>query len=178
MINSQVFYIENFINIKNLTIINNWTKNNTPEKDPSGNTPFEHFSPFKSDDVEIRKIFDKLQIKLYKTIKTKFLISVYQENIANIMIYKTGDFLPEHIDNMNEQKILTPTGYASRDISSTIYFNDNYLGGEIFFPKQDLKIKPSAGSVVMFPSHDSYPHLVFPVLSGVRYSATNFWCIN
>lgn len=178
MINSQVFYIENFINIKNLTIINNWIKNNTPEKDPSGNTPFEYFSPFKSDDVKIKKTFDELQIKLYKTIKTKFLINVYQENIANIMVYKLNDFLPEHIDNMNEQKILTPTGYVSRDISSTIYFNDNYLGGEIVFPKQDLKIKPSAGSVVMFPSHDSYPHLVFPVLNGLRYSATNFWCIN
>ena len=178
MINSQVFYIENFINIKNLTIINNWIKNNTPEKDPSGNTPFEYLSAAKSDDAEIRKIFDELQIKLYQTIKTKFLISVYQENIADVMVYKTGDFLPEHIDNMNEQKILTPTGYASRDISSTIYFNDNYLGGEIFFPKQELKIKPSAGSVVMFPSHDSYPHLVFPVLTGVRYATTNFWCIN
>lgn len=178
MINPQVFYIENFINIKNLTVINNWIKNNTPEKDPSGNTPFEYFTPVKSDDVEIRKIFDELQIKLYKTIKTKFLINVHQEHIANIMVYKLNDFLPEHIDNTNGQKLLTPTGYASRDISSTIYFNNNYLGGEICFPKQDLKIKPSAGSVVMFPSHDSYPHLVFPVLSGVRYSATSFWCIN
>ena len=66
MINSQVFYIENFINIKNLTIINNWTKNNTPEKDPSGNTPFEHFSPSKPDDVEIR---NPAMIKLCQTRK-------------------------------------------------------------------------------------------------------------
>ncbi len=178
MINSQIFYIENFIDIENLTTINNWIKKNTPEKDLSGNTPFEYFCLHKSNDFEATNALNELQIKLYKTIKKTFLVNIYKENTANIMIYKTGDFLPEHIDNMNEQKILTPTGYGSRDISSTIYFNDNYLGGEICFPKQDLKIKPSAGSVVMFPSHDSYPHLVFPVLSGVRYSATNFWCID
>lgn len=45
-------------------------------------------------------------------------------------------------------------------ISITFYPNDSYIGGEINFPDLGIKIKPKAGSVVIYPSkyiHESLP---------------------
>jgi hypothetical protein len=55
--------------------------------------------------------------------------------------------------------------------STVVYLNDNYDGGEIYFPNQDVEIKPPAGSMVLFPSggHE-YFHGVKPVISGRRYT--------
>jgi predicted 2-oxoglutarate/Fe(II)-dependent dioxygenase YbiX len=93
-------------------------------------------------------------------------------------VYATGSFLPKHIDNVPGQNLPTPNGYPSRDISSTVYYNENYKGGEIFFSNQNLKIKPTAGSLLLFPSNEIYVHEVLPVTSGIRYSSTNFWCLS
>lgn len=56
--------------------------------------------------------------------------------------YKTGGSMGKHID-INRH---TP----SMDISILIYLNDDYVGGELYFNDLDIKIKPSAGSVVIF----------------------------
>jgi len=55
--------------------------------------------------------------------------------------------------------------------STVVYLNDDYDGGEIYFPNQSLEIKPSAGDMVLFPSggHE-YFHGVRPVISGKRYT--------
>ena len=36
------------------------------------------------------------------------------------------------------------------DISILIYLNDDYTGGEIYFNDLNLKIKPTAGSILIF----------------------------
>lgn len=55
--------------------------------------------------------------------------------------------------------------------STVVYLNDDYEGGEIYFPNQDVEIKPSAGDMVIFPGggHE-YMHGVKPVISGRRYT--------
>ena len=52
--------------------------------------------------------------------------------------------------------------------SMLIYLNDSYSGGEIEFPDQNLKIKPEAGSVIIFPSKTL--HLVHPIADNFRYT--------
>lgn len=41
---------------------------------------------------------------------------------------------------------------ADREFSITFYPNDDYEGGELAFPEIGLKIKPTSGSVVVYPS--------------------------
>ncbi len=64
-----------------------------------------------------------------------------------------------------------------KDISSVIYYNDNYTGGEIVFPKQDIILTPDPGSVLIFSSYEPYQHEVKPVISGYRYITPSFWNI-
>jgi predicted 2-oxoglutarate/Fe(II)-dependent dioxygenase YbiX len=51
-----------------------------------------------------------------------------------------------------------------------LYLNDDYLGGEIEFPHYDVKIKPEAGTLVLFPSNYAYRHIAHEVTSGIKYA--------
>lgn len=77
--------------------------------------------------------------------------------------WPTGSFAGEHVDNHSGYEFLTH--------SSVIYLNDEYEGGEIYFPKLDFEYRPQAGDGIFFPC--SEPHLVHGVreiTSGDRYT--------
>jgi 2OG-Fe(II) oxygenase superfamily len=63
-------------------------------------------------------------------------------------------------------------------VSSVAYFNDDYEGGELWFPYLDLTFKPEAGDIVMFPSTFIYAHAARPVISGVKYSGVTMFDYN
>jgi predicted 2-oxoglutarate/Fe(II)-dependent dioxygenase YbiX len=62
------------------------------------------------------------------------------------------------------------TTQTARAVSVVIYLNDNYSGGEIEFPNFKLKIKPEAGSMIVFPSNFAYTHIAHPVDDGIKYA--------
>jgi hypothetical protein len=57
-----------------------------------------------------------------------------------------------------------------RDLSVVYFLNDDFAGGELFFPGLDLSIRPEAGTLVCFPSDHNYVHGVQPVTAGHRYT--------
>lgn len=61
-----------------------------------------------------------------------------------------------------------PTYVAT--ISAVIYLNDDYRGGELYFPRFDLTLKPETGDIVIFPSTFIYEHASLEMVEGVKYS--------
>ena len=55
-------------------------------------------------------------------------------------------------------------------VSAVAYLNDDYVGGELIFPRFDLKIKPETGDLVVFPSTFIYEHSSEPIVDGNKYS--------
>jgi hypothetical protein len=55
--------------------------------------------------------------------------------------------------------------------AAVLYINDDYTGGELFFPKFDnFSLKPAAGTLMIFPGTEQYEHGVHPVGKGpIRY---------
>jgi hypothetical protein len=80
-----------------------------------------------------------------------------------IQKYSTGRYMGPHVDAIDETSDKSPT------ISVVIYLNDDYEGGSIFFPEQNLEIKPSAGSMIIFPSYPPYYHHAKEVTKGNKY---------
>jgi hypothetical protein len=70
-----------------------------------------------------------------------------------------------------------PNDFPYYDIGSLFYLNDDYEGGELYFPKQGLEFKPKAGSAYFFPGDLHYIHGVKEIKSGVRYTCPRFWII-
>jgi hypothetical protein len=70
-----------------------------------------------------------------------------------------------------------PNDFPWYDIGTVFYLNDDYEGGELFFPKQNLSFKPKKGAVYFFPGDKNFIHGVTKVTDGCRYTAPFFWTI-
>jgi hypothetical protein len=79
----------------------------------------------------------------------------------NFVKYGPGQHFQEHTDH----------GYSYNCVVSLVaYPNDDYVGGELEFRLQKLKVKPRAGDLFIFPSNFMYPHKSLPVESGTKHS--------
>ena len=64
-------------------------------------------------------------------------------------------------------------------VSAVIYLNDDYEGGELFFPRLDnLVYKPKFGDIAIFPSNYIYEHASLDMLSGTKYCVVVMTDIN
>ena len=85
---------------------------------------------------------------------------------TNFLRYEEGGHFVEHVDH-NEN--------VPRLISSSMFLNDKFDGGELEFKEFNLKIKPEAGKIIVFYSSKPYTHKVNPVECGIRYSAVKWY---
>jgi predicted 2-oxoglutarate/Fe(II)-dependent dioxygenase YbiX len=84
--------------------------------------------------------------------------------------YNPGTKLAPHNDAYSYVK---DQGNSVRPVLTILlYLNDDYVGGEIDFPDDNLCIKPKAGSVVIFPSEKI--HSVLEMSSGKRYMTQTY----
>jgi hypothetical protein len=64
-------------------------------------------------------------------------------------------------------------------VSAVIYINDDYIGGDLKFPRlDDLVYKPSVGDIAVFPSNYIYEHASLPMESGTKYCVVVMTDIN
>lgn len=101
-------------------------------------------------------------------------LSFNDENVGTdwllVREYNTGSKMSAHNDAYS---------YVKKDgqpvkpsLTAILYINDDYTGGEIDFVHDDVKIKPKAGSMVIFPSNKQ--HEVLEILSGNRYMTQTY----
>lgn len=89
----------------------------------------------------------------------------------SISKYIVGGAMGPHVDEY-------PGQVKSPVMSGVIYLNDDCTGGELDFPDQGVRIKPEAGSIVIFPSVKPYYHQSLEVIDGVKYMSPVFWIKN
>lgn len=65
--------------------------------------------------------------------------------------------------------------HPTRCVSLVLYLNDDFEGGETDFPEIPLTVKPKRGNALLFPSNFTYPHQVFPVTKGIKYSLVTWF---
>ncbi|MEL6221123.1 MAG: 2OG-Fe(II) oxygenase [Cyanobacteria bacterium J06627_8] len=95
---------------------------------------------------------------------------------CSILRYRTHQFYKRHVDNilLSSRFQEVQQGIPTRDISVVGYLNDDFEGGETYFDRQDVKVKPQAGSVLLFPSYFTHPHQSLPILKGTKYAFTSW----
>lgn len=117
------------------------------------------------DSQEIKNIWDECYNRMNLALQD--YCGVYQMEplnfweAINLVKYYPGNHFSEHADD----------GASYKSVVSLVgYLNDDYEGGEIYFRLQDIKIKPEAGDLIIFPSNYLFPHQALPVKSGIKYS--------
>jgi Rps23 Pro-64 3,4-dihydroxylase Tpa1-like proline 4-hydroxylase len=131
-----------------------------------------------NENKDLYSISSKYVEEADKKIKQCLGVEVLPEKHFQITVFSKGESLNPHYDAMPAEfyKNKTPNGHPSRDISTVIYLNNNYSGGFLKFPFLNISIKPSFGSLIIFPSSEKYTHLVEEVTDGSRYIIPQFWC--
>ena len=70
-----------------------------------------------------------------------------------------------------------PNDFPWYDLAGLFYLNDDYEGGELYFPNQGIQFKPKPGAAYFFPGAMNYVHGVTEITSGIRYVIPFFWTI-
>lgn len=119
-----------------------------------------------------RKIFNKKEDVFVADIIKKYLPKIKKEwgtvqdlkpHIVWCVKYENTIDLPLHTDIITEE--------CNNDyLSIVVYLNDDYMGGEIVYPRLDKALHPLAGTAIIMDLHDkTYEHSVNAVTNGVKY---------
>jgi prolyl 4-hydroxylase len=95
---------------------------------------------------------------------------------CSVLRYRPGQYYKRHVDNvlLNSRMEEMAQGLITRDVSIVGYLNQACQGGETYFDRQDLKVQPQTGSVLVFPSYYTHPHQALSVTEGVKYAFTTW----
>jgi hypothetical protein len=118
---------------------------------------------------EMKKIYEDTETRLRECLndyEARFNIKMDFMEAINYVRYGEGQHFSVHSDH----------GFSySCTLSSIMYLNDDYEGGELWFPHFSFKFRPECGDVLLFPSSFIHAHASLKVTSGVKYSAVTMF---
>ena len=97
---------------------------------------------------------------------------IFADTVA-LVRWRPGMFMDPHADRANPDGGYH--GFPHRDFGSIVYINDEYAGGELYFPRLDLVVKPTLGLLVAFTGGWHHEHAVIKVRSGDRLTMSAFY---
>jgi len=121
---------------------------------------------------EVKKCYEDVEVHLKKCMthyESLYNFKMDYMEAINFVRYNPGQHFAVHADH----------GFSyTCTVSSVIYLNDDYEGGELWFPYLNINFKPQAGDIILFPSTFIYAHASLKVTSGTKYSAVTMFDYN
>lgn len=123
------------------------------------------------------KLNDKIFDFVTKAYNTKF---IREKENWGVNIHKVNSFTDPHTDIIEESPGFQQPGFTEptypnwKDawdgyLACNIYLNDNYDGGEVYFPDRNYKFKPKANSIVTWPGNKNFIHGITETTVTSRY---------
>jgi hypothetical protein len=188
---SMIVELENFMTKDEIDFLEHAAKSITiwdiSETHVNENGTVTYDSDYWKDRVANRSSLDKNDPRIGPVIEGLFKrLKPIIENFFSVEVVPTGQsivkWLPGQFQNPHADKELhegpdagLPNDFPHYDLSSLFYLNDDYEGGELYFPLQDIKFKPKRGAAYFFPGDKNYIHGVTEIKSGLRFTCPFFW---
>lgn len=118
--------------------------------------------------VETARLILSIHSRIKEFISNSFGIECYADQIG-IVRWPPGSYQMPHIDAIPE---------LDRVAGCVIYLNDDYEGGETFYPYYDKIVYPKAGSIFAHDSGHSHLHGVTQIKEKTRYTISSTWTDN
>lgn len=71
----------------------------------------------------------------------------------------------------------SPNPFTDYDLNSLFYYNDDFEGGELYYPEHEIVVKPEPGLAVLHPGDIHYLHGVKIVTKGERFTSPSFYSV-
>jgi len=159
--NNQIKVIKKFMSPEDAMLVSDYARSVDSEFNEFGNgeKEFTFHAEFKDSNVEsLVNFYGELALSFVKD-NYQGPFKEYDKSTTHIARFDQGFGMHEHFDSTKPN-----------DIATLIYINNDYLGGEIYFPDYDISIKPDAGDLVCFPDTPDFVHGVKPITEGIRYT--------
>jgi hypothetical protein len=144
---------------------------------------YESYSSVLPQDEDEHVIAEGLSPNIFSEIKegiVKAVASVHDidPKIVSQIGYHTqkwepGAYARMHSDNTDEQG--NSGAFTRSRYASFLYLNDDFDGGLLQFPGQDISLKPKVGMLAAFDGGFNNMHEVTLINSGTRYTIGSFW---
>ena len=87
--------------------------------------------------------------------------------------WEPGAYARLHSDNTDEHGNSGP--FERSRYAAFVYLNEDFEGGLLKFPAQDLEIKPKVGMLAVFAGGHKNMHEVTLITKGIRHTLGSFW---
>jgi hypothetical protein len=118
------------------------------------------------------RFFLNLRDRFKETVEM-FFDKELKPNTSHAQKWDVGGFASPHSDNSDHDG--NPNAFEINKYVGILYLNDNYEGGELYFPDHDISFKPKMGQYIMFPGGHENIHGVSEITKGTRYTMVSFW---
>ena len=118
------------------------------------------------EDTCVRQIMLATRDRILKLLKRRYQVDELYCDSLMLCRWPVGKTMPPHVDNQTTHHYSTPW----RTHSAILYLNNCDSGGELYFTKFNLEIKPRFGLLVAFPSGAYFEHGVRSLRGGTRYT--------
>jgi hypothetical protein len=117
-------------------------------------------------DKNILDLLENNSLRTYEYVEDNYEGPFVEWNRFKIHVakFEVGLGMHEHFDENRPN-----------DIAVLTYLNDDYVGGEIYFPEYDIYIKPEPGDLLTFPDNPNFIHGVKAITSGTRFTAPQWY---
>lgn len=130
------------------------------------------------DDPEIRSLVLDISMRKQTLIAREFPECVPLHRDSTHLVRWTPEHNPGlgyHADNQFWDQPESEHYSAQRDLSSVLYLNDDFDGGQFEFREPTVAVEPRPGRLVAFGAGLKYVHRVRPVTRGRRYTMPSWW---
>jgi predicted 2-oxoglutarate/Fe(II)-dependent dioxygenase YbiX len=162
---SQIKYIKGFMDPQEAGLVAEYAKKHSELFSNYGNNEQEFtvhtYHEIQGLDSDLLDMIQETALMVYS-----FVLNNYNSKFDHFIDEKT------HIAKFVEGKGMHEHFDASRpnDIATLIYLNNDYDGGDIYFPKYEISFKPEPGDLLCFPDNPSFVHGVKPIIRGTRFT--------
>jgi hypothetical protein len=162
----KIKVVKGFINKSDANILSDYAKANDKEFTEFGNGEKEFTFHASFSNLDILKMLNNYGQSVLSFVRENYEgpFPDFDSSKTHIARFTEGFGMHEHFDSTKPN-----------DIATLIYLNDDYAGGEIYFPEYDISIKPESGDLVCFPDTPEFVHGVKPITFGTRYTSPRWF---
>lgn len=124
--------------------------------------------------VPVFKIIDKYIKKMQLTLEEIYGLELSPRPPV-VMKWRPGTEQRPHADKQIEDG--RPNAFVDYDLNSLFYYNDDFEGGDLYYPQHDIVVRPKPGLAVAHPGDINYLHGVTMVTKGYRYTTPSFYTV-
>ena len=144
-----------------------------PEGDPFWDNRYLWITSLPEAEREAKRIMQDARHRIIAALKAFYGEPEVYSDSVQLVKWSPGQGMPPHADNANPDG--SPHITPHRDYASVVYLNDDYEGGEFFFPNTGVEVKPVTGLLVAFTGGMRHFHGVKEVRGAARYTMPGWY---